>query len=120
MDKIHSHSGQALLEIYSNNPTTKSVALLVAALSSFLTPFMVSAMNVALRAIGSEFSMSAVLLGWVGTAYLLAAAVFLVPMGKVADIAGRKRIFLWGVLIYTLASLLCAVAPTTAWFIAFR
>jgi EmrB/QacA subfamily drug resistance transporter len=104
----------------SSDSTTRSVALLVAALSSFLTPFMASAMNVALRDVGSEFSMSAVLLGWIGTAYLLAAAVFLVPIGKAADIVGRKKIFLWGVLIYTLASLLCAVAPTTAPFIAFR
>jgi EmrB/QacA subfamily drug resistance transporter len=77
-------------------------------------------MNVALREVGNEFSMSAVLLGWVGTSYLLAAAVFLVPMGKVADISGRKRIFTWGVLFYTLASLLCAVAPNTASFIALR
>lgn len=104
----------------SNNPTTQSVALLVAALSSFLTPFMASAMNMALRAVGSEFSMSAVLLGWVGTSYLLAAAVFLVPIGKAGDIVGRKRIFLWGVLIYTLASLLCAIAPTAVSFIGFR
>jgi EmrB/QacA subfamily drug resistance transporter len=104
----------------SNNPTAQSVALLVAALSSFLTPFMASAINVALRAVGSEFSMSAVLLGWVGTSYLLAAAVFLVPIGKAGDIVGRKRIFLWGVLIYTLASLLCAMAPTAVSFIAFR
>jgi EmrB/QacA subfamily drug resistance transporter len=93
---------------------------LVAALSSFLTPFMASAMNVALRAIGTEFSISAVLLGWVGTSYLLAAAIFLVPMGKLADIAGRKRIFLWGVSIYSVASLLCAVAPRAALLIAFR
>jgi len=99
---------------------TQSVALLVAALSSFLTPFMASAMNVALRAIGTEFSISAVLLGWVGTSYLLAAAIFLVPMGKLADIAGRKRIFLWGVSIYSVASLLCAVAPNAALLIAFR
>jgi len=104
----------------SNNPTTQSIALLVATLSSFLTPFMASAMNVALRAVGSEFSMSAVLLGWVGTSYLLAAAVFLVPIGKAGDILGRKRIFLWGVLIYTLASLLCAIAPTAVSFIGFR
>ena len=100
--------------------TTQSVTLLVAALSSFLTPFMASAMNVALRAVGSEFSISAVLLGWVGTSYLLAAAIFLVPMGKLADISGRKRIFLWGVLIYSVASLLCAVAPNAAFLIAFR
>jgi len=104
----------------SNDRTTQSVALLVAALSSFLTPFMASAMNVALRTVGSQFSMSAVLLSWVGTSYLLAAAVFLVPIGKVADIAGRKRIFLWGVLIYTVASLLCAVTPGAALLIAFR
>jgi EmrB/QacA subfamily drug resistance transporter len=103
-----------------NNPTTQSVALLVTALSSFLTPFMASAMNVALRAVGSEFSMSAVLLGWVGTSYLLAAAVFLVPIGKAGDIVGRKKTFLWGVLIYTLASLLCAIAPAAASFIASR
>jgi len=103
-----------------SNSTTESVALLVAALSSFLTPFMASAMNVALSAVASEFSMSAVLLGWVGTSYLLAAAVFLVPIGKAADIAGRKKIFMWGALIYTLASLLCAIAPNAALLIAFR
>ncbi|MFN2132994.1 MAG: MFS transporter [Anaerolineae bacterium] len=103
-----------------DNPTTRSAALLVAALSSFLTPFMASAMNVALRAIGSEFAMSAVLQAWVGTSYLLAAAVFLVPMGKVADIAGRKKIFLWGILIYTVASLLCTLAPTGLVFVGFR
>jgi EmrB/QacA subfamily drug resistance transporter len=104
----------------SSNPTTRSAALLVAALSSFLTPFMASATNVALRAVGSEFSMSAVLQAWVGTSYLLAAAVFLVPMGKVADIAGRKKVFMWGILIYTLASLLCTLAPTGLVFITFR
>lgn len=104
----------------SSNPTTRSVALLVATLSSFLTPFMVSAMNVALRTIGSELSMSAVLLGWVGTSYSLATAVCLVPMGKVGDLLGRKKIFLWGILIYTLASLLCAVAPNASSFLAFR
>lgn len=103
-----------------DNPTTRSAALLVATLSSFVTPFMAAAMNVALRAVGSDFSMSAVLQAWVGTSYLLAAAVFLVPVGKLADIVGRKRIFLWGVLIYTLASFLCAVAPTAALFIGFR
>jgi EmrB/QacA subfamily drug resistance transporter len=103
-----------------DNPTTRSAALLVAALSSFLTPFMASAMNVALRAIGSEYAMSAVLQAWVGTSYLLAAAVFLVPMGKVADIAGRKKIFLWGILIYTVASLLCTLAPTGLVFVGFR
>jgi len=109
-----------MMERSVHNTTSKNVALLVSALSSFLAPFMGASTNVALPAIGRDFAMDAVLLGWVATSYLLAAAMFLVPLGKMADIHGRKRIFAWGVLVYTLASLLCALAPSAAWFIGFR
>jgi EmrB/QacA subfamily drug resistance transporter len=109
-----------MMERSVHNTTSKNVALLVSALSSFLAPFMGASTNVALPAIGREFAMDAVLLGWVATSYLLAAAMFLVPLGKIADIHGRKRIFTWGILVYTLASLLCALAPSAAWFIGFR
>jgi EmrB/QacA subfamily drug resistance transporter len=69
-----------------------------------------SATNVALPAIGREFSMDAVLLSWVATAYLLAAAVFLVPFGRYADIHGRKRIFVLGAAVFTVASLMAGLA----------
>ena len=94
--------------------------LLIAVVASFITPFMVSAVQIALPAIGKEFSISAVMLGWVATAYILSAAIFLVPFGKGADIYGRKRMFFIGILVYTAASLLCAVAPTIKFLIAFR
>jgi MFS family permease len=68
-------------------------ALFVATLTSFMGPFMVSSVNVALPAIQGELAMNAVQLGWISTAYLLATAVVLVPAGKVADIYGRKKIF---------------------------
>jgi hypothetical protein len=71
----------------------KRAALVIAALSSFLAPFMVSGVNVALPAIGDEFQMGAVMLSWVNTSYLLAATVFLVPFGRLADLYGRKKIF---------------------------
>lgn len=103
-----------------DNTPTKSVALLVAVLSSFLTPFVSSAVNVALKAIGNEFSMSAVHLGWVSTVFILTAAVFLIPIGKIADIVGRKKIFLWGVGIFTLASVLSAISSSGSFFITFR
>ena len=45
--------------------------------------------------------MNAVLLGWVATAYLLAAAMFLVPFGRLADIHGRKRVFTYGTVTFT-------------------
>ena len=79
--------------------------LLVATMASFLTPFMGSAVNIALPSIGEEFAMDAVLLSWVATAYLLAAAMFLVPFGRLSDLMGRKRIFLWGMVVITVLSL---------------
>ena len=85
---------------------------MVATLASFLTPFMGSATNVALPAIGREMALSAVALSWVATAYLLSAAVFLVPFGKLADIHGRKRVFVSGLVVLTATSALCALAPS--------
>lgn len=64
--------------------------------------------------------MDAILLGWVATAYLLAAAMFLVPLGRIADIYGRKRIFTYGMITYTAASLLSAISTSAAMLISFR
>jgi EmrB/QacA subfamily drug resistance transporter len=94
--------------------------LVVATMASFLTPFMGSSINIALPSIGREFTMDAILLGWVATAYLLAAAMFLVPFGRIADIYGRKKVFISGITIYTLASLLSAGAPSASVLIALR
>ncbi len=86
----------------------KRAALIVATLSSFLGPFMGSSVNVALPSIGQEFSMSAVLLGWVNTAFLLSAATFTIPFGRLGDIYGRKKIYMLGVLAFTISSVLIA------------
>jgi len=103
-----------------NNVAAKRAALFVAAFASFVTPFMSSSINIALPSIGQEFAMNAVLLSWVATSYLLAAAMFLVPFGRIADIYGRKRIFTYGMLLYTLACLLSAFATSGSWLISFR
>ena len=92
----------------------------MAALAAFLTPIMSSSVTIALPSIGGEFSMGAAALGWVATAYLLAAAVFLVPFGRIADIHGRRRMFLSGLSVFTAASLLCALAPGPGWLVAMR
>lgn len=100
--------------------TSKGVILLIASMSSFLTPFTSSSVNIALPSIGNRFSLDAVTLSWVATSYLLAAAVFLVPFGRFADIFGRKLIFRIGILIDAMASILCTTAGSGAWLIAFR
>lgn len=104
--------------MYDN--ATKTTALIVASLSYFITPFMVSSINVALPTIEKEFHIDAVLLSWVATVYLLAGAISLVPFGKLGDIYGRKKIFLIGIVLFTVSSLLSAFSPSAAILIFFR
>jgi len=99
---------------------TKRAALLVATLGAFLTPFGGSSVVIALPSIGKEFAMDAISLSWVVTAYLLATAVFLVPFGRVADLYGRKRIFTYGILIFTTASFSLLICTSTLMLICFR
>ena len=102
------------------NLDDKKAALLVSTAASFMTPFMASTVNIALPSIGRTFVMDAIALSWVATAYLLAAAMFLVPFGRLADIYGRKRIFIYGVIAYTVVSLLSAAAPSGTFLILVR
>jgi EmrB/QacA subfamily drug resistance transporter len=98
----------------------KKITLFIAILAGFLTPFDTSAVNIALPAIDAEFGMSAVSLSWISTAYLLSTAIFLVPFGKLSDIYGRRKIFLIGISIFTLASFLSPFAPETGILIGMR
>lgn len=87
----------------SSTREEKRAALLVASVASFLTPFMGSSINVALPSIGTAFNANAIILGWIATSYILAAAIFLIPFGRAADILGRKKIFLTGIVVFTIA-----------------
>jgi EmrB/QacA subfamily drug resistance transporter len=103
-----------------NDHAAKLTALSIASLSSFVSPFMLSSINIALPTIGEEFKIDAVLLSWVATSYLLAAAISLVPFGKLADIYGRKKIFIAGMTLFTIASFVCAVSVSAPMLIFFR
>ncbi|ACV24689.1 MFS transporter [Methanocaldococcus fervens] len=98
----------------------KYIALLVTAIAAFLTPFMSSSTNIVLPPIGREFNIDAVTLGWIATAYLLAAGIFSVPFGRIADIKGRKKIFIMGLFIYTVGSFLSGIATSAEFLIASR
>ena len=94
--------------------------LVVTSFAAFVTPFIGSATNIALPSIGKEFSANAVMLSWVATSFLLSAAVFLAPFGRLADIVGRKKIFNLGLIIFTLASFFCAFSPNIKILIIWR
>ena len=90
----------------------RRVVLLVVTLTSFLTPFASSSFNIALPSISKEFSLDAITMSWASLAYLLAAAMFLVPFGRLADIKGRRRVFLYGTISFTISSMLLGIYPT--------
>ena len=94
--------------------------LLMSSLASFMTPFMVSSLYVALPTISKDLNADAVQMSWVSLGYLLAAAMFLIPFGRLSDIHGRRKIFTYGILIFILTSLLSSVAPTIELLILFR
>lgn len=83
-------------------------ALVLVVIGSFLIPFMGSSLSLALPLIQNELSVGILLLGWIPTAFVLANAALVLPFGKMADIYGRKKIFTYGLAIYTIASLLAS------------
>jgi len=93
-----------------DNSRNKKIVLFITSLGSFLTPFMSSSINIILPLIGKEFAIDVVLVSWIAVSYLLATAIFLVPFGKIADIKGRKKIFSYGIIIYTLSSFLVTLS----------
>ena len=100
--------------------TSKTSVLVVATLTTFMAPFMISAVNIALPAIQQEFAVDAVLLSWIANAYLLATGVSLVPVGKIADIYGRKKIFVAGIFVFTAFTVGTAFARSVLCIILFR
>ncbi|MFC1910995.1 MFS transporter [Chloroflexota bacterium] len=100
--------------------TDKNIVLFVATLSTFFIPFMSSSVNIALPSIGREFSLDAMWLSWVFTAFLLASVILLLPFGKISDTYGRKKAFNYGMIVFTMASLACGLSSSAVMFIAFR
>ncbi len=79
--------------------------------SSFITPFMASSINVAVPAMAQEFQTEASQLSWVVTAFLLGSSCMLIPFGRLADILGRKRLFLIGLVCIFFTPLGGGMAP---------
>ncbi len=95
--------------------------LLVVCMTSFITPFLASSVNVALPSINTDFAIpDQALLGWIVTGFLLSAAVFVVPFGRIADMRGRKKMFVSGLLIIVVSSFFCSISTTELMLIASR
>ncbi|MBP2639471.1 MAG: major facilitator superfamily 1 [Firmicutes bacterium] len=98
----------------------ENAVLLVVMTTSFLAPFMGSATNLAIPAIGAEFESSPLHLSWMVASYLLASAAFLLPVGRIADIIGRKKVLAAGLILFSFFAFLSGMAWSMSALIVLR
>jgi EmrB/QacA subfamily drug resistance transporter len=98
----------------------KNLALLLLAMTQFVVVIDASIVNIALPSIGVALHFSQANLSWVVNAYTLTFGGFLLLGGRLADLMGRRRMFMIGLIVFSLASLLGGLAQSEAWLIAAR
>jgi EmrB/QacA subfamily drug resistance transporter len=103
-----------------SSPRAKNLALLLLVLTQFVVVVDASIINVALPSIGGDLDISRENLSWVVNAYTLTFGGFLLLGGRLADFFGRRRIFIAGITLFTLASLVGGLAQSEAWLLAAR
>ena len=101
------------------NPIQR-ITLIMILLNAFATPVMLSAVNVAIPFIADDLSVNAVLLCWIPMAYLMASAMFVLIFGRIADMVGRKKIFLLGTTSVIVTSLIATLVDSGIALIAVR
>src|ERR687898_925899 len=98
-----------------------SVVLAIASAGVFMEFVDSTIVNIAFSSIRESFpSTTLTTLAWVFDAYAIVFAAFLVASGRLADLLGRKRMFQAGIVVFTVGSLLCAIAPSAAFLIGAR
>jgi len=95
-----------------NDNVNKNIILLVSTLGAFWAPFITSSVNIALPYIGRDFAIGSSMLNWVTSSTILAIAIFILPVGKLSDLLGRRKIMFVGTLILTVSSLFCGIAQS--------
>ncbi|GAA3622947.1 MFS transporter [Kineosporia mesophila] len=96
------------------------LALITVCLAQLMIALDTTIVNVALPQIQRDLDLSQSSLTWVVNAFLVTFGCFLLPAGRLGDLAGRKRVFLAGLAVFTVASLLCGLAQTPALLIGAR
>ncbi len=94
--------------------------LALTSVGAFMWPLDGSIVSVALPVMGPDLRLSFTAAVWVSAAFLLTSAVLLIPAGRIADQRGRVRYYLFGIAVFTLASVLCALSMNGSWLIVSR
>ncbi len=105
---------------YRDSPRARRIALITISLGYFLNPIVLSSVNVAIPAITLDLHANAVMVSWLPTAFMLASVALLLPVANLADIYGRKRFYLIGMIALSCANLLAALSPNMSWLLLCR
>ena len=106
--------------LLSSDDRRRWASLIVVCLAQLMIVLDVTIVNVALPAIQRDLHFSQANLTWVVNAFLISFGSLLLLAGRLGDLAGRKRVFLAGVFTFTVASLLCGIAPSEGTLIGAR
>ncbi len=101
-------------------PATRWIAMLAVAISIAMSVLVGSVANVALPTIARDLAATPAESIWVVNAYQLAVTVTLLPFASLGDIYGHRRVYCWGLGLYILSSLACALAPNMPLLVAAR
>jgi EmrB/QacA subfamily drug resistance transporter len=104
----------------ADTPRAKNLALALLAMTQFVVVLDAAIVNVALPSIGKALDFSQDNLAWVVNAYTLTFGGFLLLGGRLADLLGRRRMFMYGLVLFSLASLLGGLAQSDIWLIIAR
>ena len=93
-------------------PRQRWRAMLAVGIAVAMSVLVTSIANIALPTIARDMNATPADSIWVVNAYQLAVTVTLLPFASIGDIYGHRRVYVWGLTVYTAASLLCAIAPS--------
>ncbi|MFD9305123.1 MFS transporter [Streptomyces sp. NPDC060048] len=102
------------------SPRRRSLVLAICCMSLLIVSLDNTALNAALPSMRRDLNASVAGMQWTIDAYTLVLASLLMLSGSTADRIGRRKVFTVGLVLFTLGSLLCSLAPTLEWLIAFR
>jgi len=113
-------SSQGRLGIVSKYRGRPWVVLIVVSLGFFMTLLDLTIVNIAIPNMITKLHASLDGVLWVINSYALVLAVLLITAGRLGDLRGQRKLFIYGVALFTLASAACGFSPTVSWLIAFR
>src|SRR5688500_12086592 len=102
------------------SPRSRMLVLAICCMSLLLVSLDVTVLNVALPAMEKDLGASVAGMQWALDAYTLVLASLMMLAGSTADRIGRRRVFQAGLMLFTLGSVLCSLAPSLDWLIVFR